>query len=45
MNSTAIKNLGEIALRVRNLDDMRKFYASVVGLPVRAELEEPLQSF
>lgn len=41
MKSTAIKGLGEIALRVRNLDDMRKFYASVVGLPVWAELEDP----
>lgn len=41
MNSTAIQDLGEIALRVRNLDDMRTFYTSVVGLPVWAELEEP----
>jgi catechol 2,3-dioxygenase len=31
---TAIRGLGEIALRVNNLDAMQKFYAEVIGLPL-----------
>lgn len=41
MRSTAVKNLGEIGLRVDDLDAMREFYASVVGLAVWTELEDP----
>jgi catechol 2,3-dioxygenase len=29
-----IRGLGEIALRVRDLDTMRKFYEDVIGLPL-----------
>jgi catechol-2,3-dioxygenase len=31
---TAVRGLGEIALRVENLDAMQKFYADVIGLPL-----------
>ena len=31
---TVIRGLGEIALRVNNLDAMQKFYAEVIGLPL-----------
>jgi catechol 2,3-dioxygenase-like lactoylglutathione lyase family enzyme len=31
---TAVRGLGEIALRVTNLDAMQKFYAEVIGLPL-----------
>ena len=31
---TAVHGLGEIALRVENLDAMQKFYADVIGLPL-----------
>jgi catechol-2,3-dioxygenase len=30
--STAVRGLGEIALRVNNLDTMQKFYEEVIGL-------------
>jgi|SRR5579864_2455001 len=30
---TAVRGLGEIALRVNNLDAMHKFYEEVIGLP------------
>ena len=33
-DGTPIRGLGEIALRVRNLDAMQKFYTEVVGLPL-----------
>lgn len=45
MTRSAIRNLGEIALRVVDLDAMREFYVSVVGLPVWTELEEPPAAF
>jgi catechol 2,3-dioxygenase-like lactoylglutathione lyase family enzyme len=32
MKNISVKNLGEIALRVRDLDAMQKFYEDVVGL-------------
>lgn len=32
MKNRAVKNLGEIALRVKDLDVMQKFYEDVVGL-------------
>jgi len=32
--STAVRGLGEIALRVNNLDAMQKFYEEVIGLPL-----------
>jgi len=31
---TAVRGLGEIALRVNDLDTMQKFYEEVVGLPL-----------
>jgi len=31
---TAVRGLGEIALRVNNLDAMQKFYEEVIGLPL-----------
>jgi hypothetical protein len=31
---TSVRGLGEIALRVNNLDAMQKFYVEVIGLPV-----------
>ncbi len=31
-NRTAVKGLGEIALRVNDLDTMQKFYEEVIGL-------------
>ncbi len=32
--TTAVRGLGEIALRVNNLDAMQKFYEEVMGLPL-----------
>jgi catechol-2,3-dioxygenase len=31
---TSVRGLGEIALRVNNLDTMQKFYEQVIGLPL-----------
>ena len=31
---TSVRGLGEIALRVNNLDAMQKFYEAVIGLPL-----------
>jgi catechol-2,3-dioxygenase len=31
---TSVRGLGEIALRVNNLDAMQKFYQEVIGLPL-----------
>jgi len=31
---TAVRGLGEIAMRVNNLDAMQKFYEEVIGLPL-----------
>jgi len=31
---TSVRGLGEIALRVNNLDAMQKFYEDVIGLPL-----------
>ena len=33
-NCTVVCGLGEIALRVNNLDTMQKFYEEVIGLPL-----------
>jgi catechol 2,3-dioxygenase-like lactoylglutathione lyase family enzyme len=33
-NRTVVRGLGEIALRVNNLDTMQKFYEEVIGLPL-----------
>jgi catechol-2,3-dioxygenase len=33
---TAVRGLGEIALRVNNLDVMQKFYEEAIGLPLMA---------
>jgi catechol-2,3-dioxygenase len=33
---TSVRGLGEIALRVNNLDTMQKFYDEVIGLPLMA---------
>jgi catechol-2,3-dioxygenase len=33
---TSVRGLGEIALRVNNLDAMQKFYDEVIGLPLMA---------
>lgn len=35
---TAVRGLGEIALRVNNLDAMQKFYDEVIGLPLMARV-------
>jgi catechol-2,3-dioxygenase len=34
MSETRIKGLGEVSIRVKNLDTMQKFYEEVVGLEV-----------
>ena len=31
---TSVRGLGEIALRVKNLDTMQSFYEDVIGLPL-----------
>jgi catechol-2,3-dioxygenase len=31
---TSVRGLGEVALRVNNLDAMQKFYGEVIGLPL-----------
>jgi len=31
---TSVRGLGEVALRVKNLDAMQKFYQEVIGLPL-----------
>jgi catechol 2,3-dioxygenase-like lactoylglutathione lyase family enzyme len=36
---TVVRGLGEIALRVNNLDAMQKFYADVIGLPLMARFQ------
>ena len=33
---TSVRGLGEIALRINNLDAMQKFYEEVIGLPLMA---------
>ena len=33
-NRTSVRGLGEIALRVNNLDAMQRFYEQVIGLPL-----------
>src|ERR1035441_6522253 len=35
---TAVRGLGEIALRVTNLDAMQKFYEEVIGLPLMTQV-------
>ena len=35
---TSVRGLGEIALRVHNLDAMQKFYEEVIGLPLMARV-------
>jgi catechol-2,3-dioxygenase len=37
---TPVRGLGEIALRVNNLDAMQKFYAEVIGLPLITRLPD-----
>jgi len=36
LRRTAVRGLGEIALRVNNLDAMQHFYEQVIGLPLMA---------
>ena len=36
---TVVRGLGEIALRVNNLDAMQKFYADVIGLPLMTRFQ------
>ncbi len=38
----AIRGLGEVALRVNNIELMRRFYEDVIGLPLWRELQYPL---
>jgi catechol 2,3-dioxygenase len=38
--STAVRGIGEIALRVNDLDGMQRFYAEVIGLPLMARFPE-----
>ncbi len=40
MPRTAIKGLGEIALRVHDLDAMQRFYADVIGLRLMQRFEK-----
>jgi len=37
---TAVRGLGEIALRVNNLEAMQKFYEEVVGLPLMTRVPD-----
>jgi len=37
---TAVRGIGEIALRVNNLDVMQKFYEEVIGLPLMARVPD-----
>ena len=39
MSNPSIKGLGEIALRVADLDTMQRFYADVIGLPLMQRFE------
>jgi catechol-2,3-dioxygenase len=39
----SVRGLGEIALRVNDLDTMQKFYAEVIGLPLMAR--SPIAAF
>jgi catechol 2,3-dioxygenase-like lactoylglutathione lyase family enzyme len=36
LKRTVIRGLGEIALRVKDLDAMQRFYEQVIGLPIMA---------
>ncbi len=36
---TTVRGLGEIALRVRDLDAMQKFYQEIIGLPLMSRTE------
>ena len=36
---TAVRGLGEIALRVNDLDAMQRFYAEVIGLPLMTRVQ------
>ena len=35
---TSVRGLGEIALRVNNLDAMQKFYEEIIGLPLMSRV-------
>jgi catechol 2,3-dioxygenase-like lactoylglutathione lyase family enzyme len=39
-SNPAIRGLGEIALRVADLDAMQRFYAEVIGLPLLKRFEQ-----
>jgi catechol 2,3-dioxygenase-like lactoylglutathione lyase family enzyme len=36
---TSVRGLGEIALRVKDLDAMQRFYAEVIGLPLMTRVQ------
>ena len=40
-----VRGLGEIALRVDNLDSMRAFYEDVIGLEVMRRMDDPPMVF
>ena len=40
MNNTVIRNLGEVAFRVNDMDKMKRFYMDVVGLEILGEFEQ-----
>src|SRR5208282_5200309 len=37
---TSVRGIGEIALRVKNLDVMQKFYEEVIGLPLMTRVPD-----
>ena len=39
-NRTVVRGLGEIVLRVNNLDTMQKFYEEVIGLPLMTRVPQ-----
>jgi len=44
-STKSIKTLGEVVLRVRNLDTMQEFYENVVGLELLARFENTMVFF
>ncbi len=42
MEKSAIRDLGEIGLRVKKLDQMQRFYEEVIGLPVMRKFPDSI---
>ena len=44
-HTTVVKGLGEVALRVRNLDAMQEFYEKIIGLELLGRYEDMIVFF